>query len=402
LPTLIIVVIVLALILLAVSYSRKERGGGWVQFYAKGKEAGFLFKEIEILRQLAIQCKLEFPNTLFESQSQLDKCIRSLVQTLRMTGGEEDHGSQNFLSRLYDHRQKIEINKGSSGNSISDSRLINEGQPLRVLVVGLGVFKSQVIKNSSQFLTIARPVNSKNTSSMAWMGLSISIYFWREDDAGYVFDSEVLDEVYSLGIPSIKITHGDSLFRTQKRKSVRIKMQKAAFLYLVPSHELPHKASGFPGLKCLLEDISDTGCAVTVGGRADAGLRVKVQFALNNAAVCMSGTVRSIRYSESTDRSVLHIEAEPLPIETRNRILGEVFGMQPEEEKDDELPFQVLDDEIADLSAVAPSADDSSAGSADDAPMDGVSADSVSVDVDTSTPEDAPASETATLEADDA
>jgi c-di-GMP-binding flagellar brake protein YcgR len=394
LPTLIITVIVLALILLAVSHSKKERGGGWVQFYAKGKEAGFLFKEIEILRQLAIQCKLEFPNTLFESQSQLDKCIRSLVQSLRMSGGGDDSGIQNFLSRLYDHRQKIEINKGSATNSITNSRMIGEGQPLRVLVVGAGVFKSQVIKNTSQFLTIARPANSKNTASMPWMGLSISIYFWKEDDAGYVFDSEVLDEVFSLGIPSIKITHGDSLFRTQKRQSVRVKMHKAAFLYLVPSHEAPHRASGEPGLKCLLEDISDTGCAVTVGGRADAGLRVKVQFALNNAAVCMSGTIRSIRYNESADRTMLHIEAEPLPLETRNRILGEVFGMQPEEDEN-ELPFQVLGDEMADLAADGgPAADAVHADIPADASSDGVSANG-------ETPEGEPVPEAVALEADD-
>jgi c-di-GMP-binding flagellar brake protein YcgR len=366
-----------------------------VQFYAKGKEAGFLFREIEILRQLAIQCKLEFPNTLFESQSQLDKCIRTLIQSLRMSGGSDESGIQNFLSRLYDHRQKIEINKGSSTNSITDSRMISEGQPLRILVVGAGVFKSQVIKNTSQFLTIARPANSKNTSSMTWMGLSISVYFWKEDDAGYVFDSEVLDEVFSLGIPSIKITHGDSLFRTQKRQSVRVKMHKAAFLYLVPSHEAPHKASGEPGLKCLLEDISDTGCAVTVGGRADAGLRVKGQFALNNAAVCMSGTVRSIRYIESSDRSILHIEAEPLPTETRNRILGEVFGMQPEE-NEDELPFQVLDDDMTHLAADSgPAAGASPAGLSTDAPSDAVPAGGES-------PDEGPVSQTVTLESDDA
>jgi c-di-GMP-binding flagellar brake protein YcgR len=396
LPTLIITVIVLALVLLAVSHSRKEKGGGWVQFYAKGREAGFLFKEIEILRQLAIQCKLDFPNTLFDSQTQLDKCIRSLIQGLKMSGGGADSGIQNFLSRLYDHRQKIEINKGSATNSITDSRMIGEGQPLRVLVVGAGVFKSQVIKNTSQFLTIARPANSKNTSSMAWMGLSISIYFWKEDDAGYVFDSEVLDEVFSLGIPSIKITHGDSLFRTQKRRSVRVKMHKAAFLYLVPSHEAPHKVSGEPGLPCLLEDISDTGCAVTVGGRADAGLRVKVQFALNNAAVCMSGTVRSIRYSESTDRSMLHIEAEPLPLETRNRILGEVFGMQPEEDEN-ELPFQVLDDEMADLAPDGGPAVDGAPAAVASAgvPSDGVSADGESTG-------EEPVPEAVTLESDDA
>jgi len=103
-------------------------------------------------------------------------------------------------------------------------------------------------------------------------------------------------------------------------------------------------------MKCFLEDISDTGCAVTVGGKAEPGLRVKVQFALNNAAVCMTGTVRSIEYKEDTNRSTLHIEAEALPIEIRNHILGEVFGMLPDEDED-ELPFRVLDSEMPSLGA---------------------------------------------------
>jgi hypothetical protein len=188
-------------------------------------------------------------------------------------------------------------------------------------------------------------------------------------------------------------------------------MQQAAYLYLVPSHELPHRISGEPGLKCLLEDISDTGCAVAVGGRADAGLRVKVQFALNNVAVCMSGTVRSIRYVESTDRSILHIEAEPLSIETRNRILGEVFGMQPEEDEG-ELPFQVVDDENVDVAAdsnpatdavPAPSADAPLGGSTDGVPEGSLSADDLSVDdLSVNAADDVPLQEPATLESDDA
>jgi c-di-GMP-binding flagellar brake protein YcgR len=199
-------------------------------------------------------------------------------------------------------------------------------------------------------MTISRPVNDKGAVSIAWTGLKIAVYFWREDDAGYVFDSEVLDEVYSLGIPSLKITHGESLFRTQKRKSVRAKTNKAAFLYLVPSDEPSHKLEPVPGLKCLLEDLSDTGCAVTVGGKAGEGIRVKVQFALNNIPVCITGTVRSTNYREDSNRTVLRIEAEPLPKELKNHILSEVFGMLPDDDED-ELPFRVMDDEITTLTS---------------------------------------------------
>ena len=326
------------------SRKRKDGGGNWVRFYSKGREAGFSFKEIELLRHLATQCEFEDPCSLYTVQNQLDECIRSLVRTIRMSGETEDQGNQDFLSKLYDYRKKIEMNKPSVRNGINNSRQISEGQTLKLLVAGTGVFKSQIVKNTSQSLTISRPVNVKNTSVISWVGTKISVYFQRNDDAGYVFDTVVQDEVFSKGISSLKIAHNESLFRTQKRKSIRIKMNKAAFLYLIPEDEPSHRLEMDPGLKCFLEDLSDTGCAVTIGGKANSGLRIKVQFALNNTPICMSGTVRSVSFRDETNRSILRMESDILSIETRNHILGEVFGMSPEDSEDD-LPFRVLDDE---------------------------------------------------------
>jgi hypothetical protein len=116
-----------------------------------------------------------------------------------------------------------------------------------------------------------------------------------------------------------------------------------AFLYLLDNDEPSENIEMNPGLKSFVEDLSDTGCAVLIGGRAAVGLRIKVQFILNNVPICISGTVRSMEYHEEQNQSLLHIEADPMSIETRNNILGEVFGMLPEE--DDELPFRVLDEE---------------------------------------------------------
>lgn len=361
-------ILIIAVILIGAAffiYTRKRRDGmNWVQFYSKGRETGFSFKEIEMLRHLAAQCNLESPNAIFWSQDQLDKCIHAMVRNIKMSGGTEDREIQDFLSKLYDYRKKVEMEKTHTKNSITNSRQIVEGQMIRVLVKGAGVFKSQVVKNTSQYMTISRPVNKKNFSSIPWTGSRISVYFWREDDAGYVFDTDVQDEVFSVGIPSLKIAHADSLFRTQKRKSVRIKLHKAAFLYLVPMGEAAHRKEIDPGLKCFLEDISDTGCAVVVGGKADPGLRVKVQFALENSAICMTGTIRSVNFKEDSNRSILHIEAETLPLEIRNHILGEMFGMLPEEDED-ELPFRILDSEMEKLGS-GNNPDNTSAGSNDD------------------------------------
>ena len=344
---LVIVIIVSGVVILVFSRQNNEKKNSWVQFFAKGKDAGFSFKEIELLRRLAVKSALPEPTALFWSQNQLDMCIRNMVRSTRLAGGGDD-ATHDFLSKLYDYRKKIEMEKPKIKNGINSSRKVDEGQVLRILVPGQGVFPSKVVKNIGQYLIIARPTSPKLPTSFTWTCLKISVYFWRDDDAGYVFDTDVQDEVFSKGTASLKIGHGENLLRTQKRRSIRIKTHKPAFLYILDSDDASHTVEMNPGLKCFVEDISDSGYSVLIGGRAAIGLRVKAQFILNNVPICISGTVRSIDYNEETNKSLLHTEADPMPLETRNHILGEVFGMLPEE--DDELPFKILDEEATDES----------------------------------------------------
>jgi len=337
------------------SHKKKEggMGGNWVQFISMGKEAGFSFKEVEMLRQITVQCSIEDSCSIFSSLEKLDQCIRAMVRNIRMSGESEDQGIQDFLSRLYDYRKKLESEDHSSSGGISNSRQMTDGQVLKILVSGGGVYKSQIIKNSSQFMTISRPVNTKAAAPTSWQGTRISVYFWRENDAGYVFDSEVMDEVISSGVSALKIAHSDSVFRTQKRRSTRMKMNKQAFLYLLKDEKPSYKLEINPGLRCFLEDLSDTGCAVIVAGKTETGLRVKIQFALDNIPICISGIVRSTSFKADTNRSVLRIEADPMPMEIRNLILGQMFGASQDD--DDDLPFRVLDDEVAKMhSSAAP------------------------------------------------
>ena len=343
LPFLVLIFCLLLGVMFATN-SRKERSGNWLQFFAKGKEAGFTLKDMEQLKQLASNCQIKDPLNIFKSQKQFEIIIRSMVKTLHLSGEYNDPVTQLFLSRIFEYYKKIEMQTSENKTKISTSRQISEGQPLRILVAGTGVYKSEIVKNSSNYLAIARPVNAAAQNSMEWYGLKISVYFWREDDAGYVFDSEVVDEVFSKGISSLKIEHNDSLFRTQKRKSMRVKFQKPAFLYLVNDNDNPHRLEKSPGLRVMLEDISDSGCAFKVLGQVTVGLRFKVQFLLDKIPVCVPGTVRSVDYYRETNTTIVHMEADPLPIGTRNYLLCEVFNLLPEEDED-ELPFRVLEDE---------------------------------------------------------
>jgi hypothetical protein len=344
---LVIVVLFLCIVLFARSGGEKNKAN-WLKFFSKGKEAGFSIRELEQIRKLVSNNDIDDPALIFTSQKHLETCIRSVVNAVRMSGESEDPAIQDFLSRLFDYCKQLGIKNAEIKSNITTSRQIGEGQVLKILVSGTGVFKSSVIKNFGNYLTITRPTNTKPSNQkapvhMQWDGLSISVYFWREDDAGYVFDSQVLDEVFSMGLSALKIAHNDALFRTQKRTSLRVKLNKAAFVYLVNDTD-PHKMEKSPGLRCMMEDVSDTGCAFKVTGLAPVGQRLKVQFSLDHVPVCIPGTIRSVDYQKETNISVVHMEADELPISTKNHILCEVFDMLPGDD-DDELPYRVIEEE---------------------------------------------------------
>ena len=345
---LILTAVVLAGIIF-VTNSGGEKRGNWIQFFAKGKEAGFSMKDMEQLRRLVSICQISDPVSIFRSRSQFEKIIRSMVNTLHSSGDYNDQTIQYFLSKLFDYYNEIEMQSAENKTRITSSRQITEGQALRILVPGTGVYKSEVVKNSGNYLSISRPTNTKLNSSIEWLGLKISVYFWREDDAGYVFDSEVVDEVFSKGVSALKIDQNDSLFRTQKRKSMRVKFRKPAFLYLVNDIENPHKLEKAAGLNVMMDDISDTGCAFKVMGQVSTGTRFKAQFLLNKIPVCVPGTVRSVDYDKESNISIIHMEADTLPIGIRNFILCEVFNLLPEYDED-ELPFRVQEQETGAVS----------------------------------------------------
>jgi c-di-GMP-binding flagellar brake protein YcgR len=357
LPAFIVITLLSVLVILFITKGKSEGSVNRFQFYSRGREAGFTIKELELLRRFALKCNIQDPSSLFWSRRSLEACIRALVLGIRQYGESEEQGTHDFLSKLFDFLGKMDMKTADVQSSISSSRQMEEGQLLRILVQGVGVFKSAVVKSDGQYLTLSRPVANKGVSAPQWDGIRISVYFWRDDDAGYVFDTDVIDEVYSKGISSLKVDHCDSLFRTQKRKTLRVKTNKPAYLYLASESDMPGRIEKSPGLKCFLENFSETGCAVRVGGQASAGMRLKIQYVADNTVVCMIGTVRSVDFRPIENQSLLHVQTDPLPLEMRNHVLGEIFGMMPEEDED-ELPIRVMEKEVAS----APDEDDDTFG----------------------------------------
>jgi hypothetical protein len=332
----IVFLIIVLLFFLAVFVYLRIIGHGsfpWIPFYTKGKESGFTFKEINLLRRVAIETKLENPSTLFWSIKKLDRSIKQIIVQLRSQGREEEAEANYLLTKLFELRKRIEFDQPRYKLGLKSSRDIAARQRVKITLPGLGPFVAMVIENRPRYFALSYPQGAQTPEGFSWKGQQIGIHFWRTGDAGYFMKTKVIDDFYDQKYPILHVSHSDNLIRTQQRKSVRAATNLSASLYPLKSiSEANEMVEESRGLRCKLKDISEDGAAVMVGGRTKAGLPVKIQVALSDKMVVLCGVVKGVNYQGKKNVSLLHMQATQPGNVMRNAILCYVYNLFGEQE----------------------------------------------------------------------
>jgi hypothetical protein len=326
---------VAAVIIFAISRNKSKNNVSWVQFYAKGSEAGFSNANIRLLKKLAEYSGIKHPTALFWSMKQMDDCIKSFISGIKQKKTEFSSENQEFLAKLYDCRKKMEMNRPIYRNGITSSRDIESLQIVQIVESDTGVFKSKVMLNVTAFIGIARPDSPAFPADFSWKYKKIMLYFWRKNDAAYCMETRVIDDMLNNDPPILKISHSDQLIRRQNRKSPRAKTYIVARLYNAGNSDVPEKPTVIPGTKCHLVNISDSGCCVEIDSKVSAGTRVIVQFVIDEMPLTINGVVRGVNYEEATTTSFLHIESDIIPINAKNKIFSVLFGIRGEDSNDE-------------------------------------------------------------------
>lgn len=305
-----------------------------IRFFSTGADAGFTFSEISMFWKLAKKTNVEEPLDLYVSFPALNKAIAQFLADAKAAGTEYAPSVQAFLGKLYKYRTKINIDHDNK-KGMDSTRYLAKGQKLRIILPGHGVFSSEVIDNR-RYIVIRLPSQSRlpNVKADIWMHKKISVYFWRKGDAGYVFDTVVADVGMHIGTPAVFLTHTNKLLRTQKRRSVRAPCKMIASLYFMTDDIMDFVAESLPGYKCLLEDISEDGALIRVGGLGKNNVKIKIQFTLGDKVIIMYGIVRAVEYNKTHNQSRLHFECVGITEDMRNAVLTFVYDILPQEEKD--------------------------------------------------------------------
>ena len=314
----------------------RRAGGGrfpWIQFYTKGKESGFSIKEINLLRNVAVEANLENPTSLFWSIRQIDRSIKGVVSRLRSEGRESNETSVQFVSKLYDFRKKVEFALPKYNLGLKTTRKLANHQGIKITLPGVGTYSSRIVENLRRYLAISYPEGPALPDDFSWRSRKISVYFWRMDDAGYVFETRIIDDFKNQDYPILHASHSDNMVRSQKRRSKRIDVSKPGRLYSLRSTSaVNNRLENGPGLRCRLIDISEDGAAILVGGRAKVGMVVKTQFSLNEEPMVMCGIIKGVTFNKKKNQSLLHMQALAVSTVMKNKILSFVYNVFGEQD----------------------------------------------------------------------
>ena len=327
-----IIVISFFLIILAFVYSVYKTK---IKFFITGIDSGFSMSDALLLWNVSQICELDEPTTLFFSLPALTKCMSQITNQASADNQIDSPKYQTLLSKLFAYRTKIQ-NESDNKKGLTSTETLESGQRLRIILPGKGVFASKIINNGKMLIiTIPKKNDIITISAEEWVGKVINVYFWRKGDAQYVFDTVVEQTGIYLGKSTLYVKHSYNLTRTQKRRSVRAKCEIYADLFFIKksdnNEQIIESKNGF---RCLLQDISESGALIKIGGKGRENIKIKLQFSIQNKLIIMTGIVRKVEYNIEKNQSLLHFECTHIEQSMKNEILAYVYNMLPENEKE--------------------------------------------------------------------
>ena len=311
-----------------------------------GQDKGFKFNEITLLWKLAKEAEIEEPLSLYVSVPTLNMAISKIIMDSKTNGTESLEETQNFISKLYEYRTKIDLEHDNK-KGLESTKYLEKGQRLRVILKGKGVFLSEILSVGHE-LIIRVPLqkNVRTVDGAEWVTKTVSVYLWRKGDAAYVFDTRVTNAGVFQGQSAIFLAHTNQLERAQKRKSVRAACQIYAQLYFITGEEPDFDAVEVEaGYKCLLEDISEDGAMIRIGGKGRQNIRIKLQFEIDEKIIIMFGIIRAVEFNEKANQSRLHFECLHIEKEMKNSILSFIYRDLSEEKKEELTALAELEQE---------------------------------------------------------
>jgi c-di-GMP-binding flagellar brake protein YcgR len=261
------------------------------QFKKAGKALGLTPAQVDLLENLVRLCKVKQPFLVFTSAGLLDDTLKKGLYSLDSSRGLSEEEREKRRSLIFQIKQTVERN-ARKGAALGSTNYLKPGQPLTITPEGSNPFASKVISNMKDFLTVAAHARPAGADTRWMRGTLLSVYLWRENDAGYSFPSKILGYDTVKGVPSVLIQHAKTLRREQRRRSRRRELVRPCFYYPITITETGEGRKA--ERKAVVErdkrtlgtvvDLSAGGCAVQTLNPFEKGRLVMIEFDIDRRA----------------------------------------------------------------------------------------------------------------------
>jgi hypothetical protein len=167
---LIVVIILVAIFAIIFIVVLRLRGGKgkfpYFEFYSRGRKEGFGLKEIGFLKRIAIQNKLEKPQSIYWSTRQLDRCLRPAIQKINADENMSAAAKLAIINKLLELRRKAEFNLPKYHKRIRDTSALLPRQKLIIKDASYGSFVSWIIENNRRYLVVSQPSGQKASEGL--------------------------------------------------------------------------------------------------------------------------------------------------------------------------------------------------------------------------------------------
>jgi|GEM_PF-6714692 len=296
---LLLVIILFVLYLIIYNYFKKKYNLDFSRknylkkhnFYSLGKSADLTQEETKHLYNIVIKQKIKYPLTCFTNAKLLDEIIKNELREIERYKNKTNEERTNESAIILEIKAKIE--KSLRDNTgIRTTHLIIENQKMVIFVRNRGYFYATVLKNINEFLIIQ--LISKKIIKRVFSELDyLKIYFWREEDAGYIFESHIVG--YGDDIKTYYIKHSDNLIRSQKRKYRRVPVNINGDIYPMETKIINKKKkyilAGGPQIKCNIKNLSAGGLMMVSENIKTKNNIIKIVFTLNRYEVSTIGKI---------------------------------------------------------------------------------------------------------------
>ena len=304
-------------------------GAGWHSFNQMAKLRHLTKDETALLKKLVVNYKISKPSLIFTSMNILDSCIQRQVRKLSL---QEIRGEskEDLINRYYRLRNKVVRSRDVRG--LSTTRAIPIGGRMRVEVQNYGQYSVQVNQNEEDFLGISIPILPPG-KGVPWNKKKVRCFYWKEEDASYVFETKVIDVIVTDEIQSICLKHVDTITRSQKRRFPRKSVRLPVYFSRVRVVTEGDKKKGIVDKKDThwgtIIDISVGGLSIETAIPVNRNNFIRVEFELReDYKMAAMGKVKRIEKNAARKTWVMHIQFTKVEKKDRNEIFAVLYNYQ--------------------------------------------------------------------------